>query len=313
MATKIALAQRLLEDFFTGVWFMFFIALKSIARRIRSIEERSKKIQEALGRIETRQLRDLPIADIHGAEFRTYSQWGEDGILQHLFQHIAVSKKIFVEFGVENYTESNTRFLLTNYNWAGLVIDGSAKHIDYIKSDDLYWRFNLKAEHSFITRDNINDLIRRSGIEGPIGLLSIDIDGNDYWVWEAIDVIVPSVLVMEYNSRFGPERAVSVPYNASFVRTSAHPSNIYYGASLAALCLLSKRKGYSFVGCNTAGNNAFFVRSELRPTSLPELTPEQGFVRSQFRESRDSDGMVTALTDAQERAILDQLPVVEVS
>jgi hypothetical protein len=292
---------------------MFFSALKASAGRLRSIEEHCKKIQEALGRIEGRQLRGLPVADIQGAEFRTFSQWGEDGILQHLLRHIAVTKKIFVEFGVENYTESNTRFLLTNDNWAGLVIDGSAKNVDYIKSDDIYWRFNLKAENAFITRENINDLIRRNGIEGEIGLLSVDIDGNDYWVWEAIDVVDPSIVVLEYNARFGPERAVTSPYDAGFIRTTAHHSNIYYGASLAALCLLGKRKGYAFVGCNTAGNNAFFVRSELRPLSLPELKPTEGFVRAQFRETRDETGVLTLLTEAQEAAILNHTPLVEVS
>jgi hypothetical protein len=293
---------------------MFFSALMASLKGLRSIEERCTKIQEALGRIEGRQLSDLPLtADIRKAEFRTFSQWGEDGILQHLLRHIAVSKKVFIEFGVENYTESNTRFLLTNNNWAGLVIDGSKENIDYIKKDDIYWRFNLKVENAFISRENINDLIRRNGIEGEIGLLSIDIDGNDYWVWEAIDVVIPSIVVLEYNARFGPERAVTVPYDASFVRTIAHYSNIYYGASLAALCLLGKRKGYSFIGCNTAGNNAFFVRNELRPPTLSELTSEEGFVKSQFRESRDAHGALAFLTDAQEGSILNECPLVEVS
>jgi hypothetical protein len=291
---------------------MFFSVLKAGVGRLRSIEERCKKIQEALGRIEGRQLADLPAADLAGAEFRTFSQWGEDGILQHLLRHVAVSKRIFVEFGVENYTESNTRFLLLNNNWSGLVIDGSSKNIDFIKSDEIYWRHNLKAEHAFVTRESINDLIRRNGISGEIGLLSIDIDGNDYWVWEAIDVVLPSVVVLEYNARFGPQRAVTVPYDAGFVRSKAHPSTIYWGASLAAFCLLGKRKGYSFVGCNMAGNNAFFVRSELRPPSLPELTPAEGFVRSQFRESRNAHGALTFLTEAQEAAILDKLPLTEV-
>jgi hypothetical protein len=291
---------------------MFVSALRNFARRVQGIEERSKKIQEALGRIEGRQLRDLPAADIQGAEFRAFSQWGEDGILQHLLRHLPVSRKIFVEFGVENYTESNTRFLLTNNNWAGLVIDGSRENVEYIKKDEIYWRYNLKAENAFITKDNINDLIHRNGISGEIGLLSIDIDGNDYWVWEAINAVIPSVVVVEYNSRFGPERAVTVPYDPEFFRTTAHYSNIYYGASLAALCLLGKRKGYSFVGCNTAGNNAFFVRSELRPAMLPEITPAKGFVKLQFRESRDSNGNLSLLTADQESALLETLPLTEV-
>jgi hypothetical protein len=292
---------------------LFLSTLKTFVRRFQTIEERCKKIQEALGRIEARQILNLPASDIQGAEFRVYSQWGEDGILHHLLRHIKVSRNIFVEFGVENYTESNTRFLLMNNNWSGLVIDGSSSHIDFIKNDDIYWRYNLKAEHAFITRENINDLIRRNGISGDIGLLSIDIDGNDYWVWEAIDVILPSVVVVEYNSRFGPNRAVTVPYDAGFLRVGAHHTGLYFGASLAALCLLGKRKGYSFVGCNTAGNDAFFVRTELKPFDLPELTPAEGFVAAQFRQARDAHGGLVFLTAAEEAAILQKLPVVEIN
>jgi hypothetical protein len=287
----------------------FFSRLKAVVAQLNSIEARSKRVQESLGRIEARQLSELPAADIHGSEFRTFSQWGEDGILQHLLRHLPVIPKTFVEFGVENYSEANTRFLLVNDNWSGLVIDGSATNIQSIKQDDIYWRHNLKAEHAFITSENINTLIRTNGISGKIGLLSIDIDGNDYWVWEAIDVVSASIVVIEYNARFGPEKAVTVPYAADFVRSRAHYSNIYYGASLAALCQLGKRKGYDFVGCNLSGNNAFFVHSSLRPAKLPELTPAQGFVPAQFRESRDAKGMLASLTPIEEAAILDNLPL----
>jgi hypothetical protein len=291
---------------------MLVSALKSYKNRIRSIEDRCAKIQEALGRIENRQVQDLAAANLHEAEFRVFSQWGEDGILQYLLRQIKTSRKIFIEFGVENYTESNTRFLLTNDNWAGLVIDGNSSHIDYIRNDEIYWRHNLKAEHAFITRENINDMIRRNGISGEIGLLSIDIDGNDYWVWEAIDVVLPNVVVIEYNSRFGPAKAVTVPYDAGFVWRTAHYSGLYFGASLAALCILGKRKGYSFVGCNTAGNNAFFVRTGLKPPSLPELTPAEGFVAAQFRQSRDAHGKLAFQTEEEEIATLNSLPVIEV-
>ena len=220
---------------------------------------------------------------------------------------------MFVEFGVENYTEANTRFLLVKDNWTGLVIDGSRQNIDYIRRNDISWRFNLKAEQAFITRENINNLIRRSEISGEIGVLSIDIDGNDYWVWEAIDVITPSVVIVEYNHRFGAERAVTIPYSADFQRSKAHYSNIYYGASLAALCTLGRKKGYAFVGCNSAGNNAFFVRSQVKPDFLPEISPANGFVGGRFRESRDSMGNLAFLTEAQEAAILATLPLVEIS
>ena len=116
---------------------------------------------------------------------------------------------------------------------------------------------------STIDRDNINDLISTSGFGSEIGILSIDIDGNDYWVWQAIDCVQPRILILEYNALFGPDAAISVPYDASFVRSRAHYSNLFWGASLEALTRLSKQKGYALVGCNSAGNNAFYIRHDV--------------------------------------------------
>jgi hypothetical protein len=192
------------------------------------------------------------------------------------------------------------------------VIDGSPGNINYIKNDPIYWRHNLKAECAFINKENIDSLFARNGISGEIGLLSVDIDGNDYWVWEAIHSVNPAIVVAEYNARFGPELAVTVPYDPDFVRSKAHYSMIYYGASLKALCLLSEKKGYAFVGCNTAGNNAFFVRRDLMVPSLKELSVADGFVGNQFRESRDRNGALTFLSHDQELALLKDLPLVNV-
>ena len=219
-----------------------FSVLRRYLARIRNIEEQNKRIQEALGRIESRQLQSLEASQFAASEFRVSSQWGEDGILQHLLRHVPISRKVFVEFGVENYTESNTRFLMTNNQWSGLVIDGSVNNIEFIKRDNIYWRHDLKAVQGFITKENINDLLRSNGITGEIGLLSVDIDGNDYWVWDAIDVITPSFVVVEYNSRFGPDRAVTIPYQSDFRRAYAPGRGIYYGASLAALTNVGRKR-----------------------------------------------------------------------
>ena len=129
-----------------------------------------------------------------------------------------------------------------NNNWSGLVIDGDPANVSIIKSDPIYWRHNLKADCAFVTKDNINELLKRNGISGDVGLLSVDVDGNDYWVWKEIDAISPRIVVIEYNSRFGADRAVTVPYDASFVRRRAHHSMIYFGASLRALVNLGKKK-----------------------------------------------------------------------
>ncbi len=247
-------------------------------------------MQEALGRIEQRQCAQC--SDVRQAEFRVFSQWGEDGIIQYLLNRVAIERPVFVEFGVENYTESNTRFLLTNNQWSGLVIDGSAENIDYIRRDPIYWAANLKAEHAFVTKDNINEVLSKNGIVGDIGLLSVDIDGNDYWVWQAIDTISPRIVICEYNSHFGPTAEVTTPYDSGFVRDTAHFSKIYYGASIGALCSLGVRKGYSLVASNSAGNNAFFVRNDLIG-SQPVLSPEQAYRRAQFREYHDEHGELT--------------------
>jgi len=287
-------------------------ALQRKLRQVVALEARLQRVQEALGRIERRQLLARPPGGWRGHEFRVFSQWGEDGLIQHLVHEVPVARRVFVEFGVEDYREANTRFLLVNDGWSGLVMDGSEENVRRIRQDPLFWQHNLKATQAFVTRENIDALLADQGLSGDIGLLSIDIDGVDYWVWEAITAVSPAIVVIEYNARFGAERAVSVPYDAGFVRSKAHHSMIYYGASLRALCLLGKRKGYALVGCNSAGNNAFFVRRDLLPASLPEREPAQAFVAAGFREARDERGALAFLDAAQEAAILRDLPVVEV-
>lgn len=269
---------------------MLFSRILRVCKRFAALPIKIYRIQEALGRIEQRQLAQC--SDFRAAEFRVFSQWGEDGLIQYLLRQVSIDRPIFVEFGVENYTESNTRFLLTNNQWAGLVIDGSAENIDYIRRDQIYWATNLKAEHCFITKENINDLLSRSGIAGDIGLLSIDIDGNDYWIWRAIDTISPRIVICEYNSHFGASAEVTTPYDSAFVRDTAHFSKIYYGASVAALCALAATKGYSLVASNSAGNNIFFVRNDL-VGSLAVLSPAQAYRRAQFREYHDEKGRLT--------------------
>lgn len=266
--------------------------IKNIINSIRTYEERFNKIDLALGRIESRQCESTNSKDILDYEFKVSSQWGEDGIIQYLINNVKIENKIFVEFGVEKYTESNTRFLLQNNNWKGLVIDGSEENIDYIKNDPIYWRYNLKVECAFIDKDNINELISKNGINGDIGLLSVDIDGNDYWVWKAIDCISPRIIICEYNSHFGSENKVSVPYDKSFIRNQKHYSNIYYGASISAFEYLATKKGYSLITSNSSGNNVFFVRNDLLE-NLKVSSSEEAYQVAQFRESRNQEGSLT--------------------
>src|SRR5947209_6795532 len=168
------------------------------------------------------------IASLRNAEFKVFSQFGDDGIIQYLIHRLAPLPDSFVEFGVENYRESNTRFLLLNDNWRGLVLDGDQNCIRQIQNNEIYWRHTLTAKCAWITRDNINELLREAGFSDGIGLLSIDIDGNDYWVWEKLDVVDPAIAIMEYNSIFGADLAIAIPYDSNFARHKAHYSGQFW-------------------------------------------------------------------------------------
>lgn len=233
---------------------------------------------------------------IEDIEFKVFSQWGEDGIIQYLINKLPIQNKFFIEFGVENYRESNTRFLLMNNNWSGLVIDGSDENINFIHRDSIYWKYDLKAIASFITKENINNLISKYIPNQDIGLLSIDIDGNDYWIWEAINCIKPVIVICEYNSIFGNRAKITIPYRNDFFRTKAHFSNLYFGASLTALESLAKKKGYTFFGCTSAGNDAFFIRNDMTNLLKSEID-KASYVYSKARESRDENGNLTFLQD----------------
>lgn len=272
---------------------------------------RLNNIQESLGRIESKLNAAQSAGNPKDHEFKVYSQWGEDGIIDHLLSRISVTSRTFVEFGVENYTEANTLFLLKHRYWRGLVIDGSLENIATIKRSTEYWRHDLRAEASFITRDNINDIITRNGLRGELGLLSVDIDGNDYWVWEAIACVNPCIVVAEYNSLFGPTAKLSTPYQADFVRSHADSTNMYYGASIAALNHLAEGRGYSLVAGNSAGNNVFFVRNDLIGT-LKKLTPQEAYVQAGFREAHTADGEVLHLIFTERQVAIASKPLVDV-
>jgi hypothetical protein len=277
-------------------------------------ERRLEQLQAAIGRLEAQQLgAGAPAGGPLAAhEFRAFSQWVEDGISQWLVREVEVGPKVFVEFGVEDYREANTRFLAERDNWTGLVMDGSQENIERVRRSEICWRQNLRAVAAFITCDNVNQLISGHGISGEIGLLSIDIDGNDYWVWKALDVVRPVIAVAEYNHRFGDELAVTIPYDAQFRRGGRYPI-YYFGASLKALCLLGARKGYAFVGCNSHGVNAFFVRRDRLPGGVREMTVAEGYVAGGTTETSDELGLYVPASPERERLDLMRLPLVAVS
>lgn len=274
---------------------------------------RMENLYLQMGKLHVDRVRRLPPnAPLAEAEFRAFSQFGEDGIIQFLIHHVPIpaSSRSFIEFGVEQYTECNTRFLLQNDNWSGLVIDANRDQVESIRRELIARLFDLTALYSFITRDNINELFTQGGMSGDIGLLSVDIDGNDYWVWEAVTVVSPRIVVCEYNSIFGIA-PVTIPYDPNFMYRRAHPSSLYAGTSLGALCHLAKKKGYRFVGSSSQGLNAFFVREDVAG-ALPSLTAAQGYVESRMRTSTDAMGNPTYLRGKARFEAIKDMPVIDV-
>jgi hypothetical protein len=287
---------------------------RAIAKRLRAVFGCDSDLHERNILLQAKFLSDQrrkgKIAHLRDAEFRVFSQWGEDGIIDWLISRIPEINKSFLEFGVQNYRESNTRYLLMAQNWRGLVMDGSMAHIEDIRSQDIYWRHELQAKCAFIDRDNINDLIAESGLKGEIGLMSIDIDGNDYWIWQAIEVVSPAIVVCEYNAVLGDILPLTIPYAADFYRTRFHHSNLYFGASIRALVQLGESKGYVFVGTTSTGCNAFFVRRDHASLITSEL---DGIVAypSSVREARDAKGRLTFVGGEARQKVIGHLSFVE--
>lgn len=248
----------------------------------------------ALGSLLSNQQNLLNFNKVNDYEFKIFSQWGDDGIIQYLIKNIKIENEVFIEFGVEDYSESNTRFLMMNNNWGGYILDSSKTALERLKKRDFFWKYDLRVKEAFITKNNINKLISDSGLQN-IGILSIDIDGNDFYILEEINFekINPSILILEYNAVFGNERSISVPYNEDFYRTSAHYSNLFFGASLPALKYLANLKGYALVTCTKSGNNAYFVRRDLLNDKVKELSLDEAFILSKFRESRNIEGKLS--------------------
>ncbi|RTY92276.1 hypothetical protein [Flavobacterium sp. GT3R68] len=247
-----------------------------------------KNVKVNLGHIQSHlNLQKTKISKLSEVEFQVFSQFGDDGIIQWLINYLDIENKTFVEFGVEKYIESNTRFLLFNDKWDGLVIDGDENNVNYIKNDAVSYFFNLHSINSFITKDNINELIKSRNFDKELGLLSIDIDGNDYWIWNALENINPVIVISEYNAEFGLN-PWTIPYKEDFVWDKSNGMH-YWGTSLCSLCDLAEQKGYSFIGCNSQGNNAYFIRND-KMKDLKKLSCEEGFLKAKFSLNRKPNG-----------------------
>lgn len=251
-------------------------------------------------------------APLNQHELSVYSQNGEDGILLYLFALVGVQTRRFVEFGIGNGRQCNTANLALNFGWSGLLMEADRQQAAAAQA---FYQQQLGPGQTAVqiiparvTAENINDLLTKylaaHPINSDIDLLSIDIDGNDYWVWQAIHVVQPVVVVIEYNPTFGREAALTIPYDPTFNRFTSHPTGFYHGASLAALARCGQKKGYVLVGCDSSGTNAFLVRQDKAAGKITAIPPAEAYFPGYYR----------SLTLSQEAqfAHIAHLPLVEV-
>jgi hypothetical protein len=216
-----------------------------------------------------------PLPSFAEVGFRAFSQYDEDGILLYLLALAGHGGRRCVEIGCGNGIESNTANLVVNHNWNGLMVDGNPSAIDqargFFSSHPDVFIYPPKCLCSWVTAENVNSLLVDSGFAGPIDVLSLDIDGIDLWVWKALTVAQPRVVVVEYNTHWRAGESFAVRYDPQFVGDFERG---YVGASLSAFVKVGRERGYRLVGCNRHQFNAFFVRGGVAEAALPEVSEE---------------------------------------
>jgi hypothetical protein len=255
------LAQPLLDE----------IRLASENRPIDN-EAAAQKVLMGQYRLLASQGRDR-LPGIRDVGFRKYSQFEEDGILLYIFSLVPPINRKCVEICAGEGRECNTANLIINHGWWGYLFDGDEENVKagtqfFAKNKDTFL-YRPRFTRAWITAENVNSVIEESGVRGPIDLLSLDIDGMDYWVWKAISAIDPRVVVCETHNPIPPDKALTVPYDPQFVSASEN----YRGASLAAMCKLGREKGYRLVGTHRFGFNAFFMKNGVGEEYFPEVDP----------------------------------------
>lgn len=238
------------------------------------------------------------IIDINDVEIKIFSQNGEDGIIDYLLHSLAIKKPKFVEIGVGDYSESNTRFVHETRSCKGLIIDCIHEFEKKVKKNTKLWKGNLAILQKKVSPENILTVLKKTNFYKKIDLFSIDIDGLDYWVLNKMPKNFCKIAIIEFNPYFGYKHAISVPNIKNFNRKKYHYSNLCFGMSLKAAIDLMNKKNFYFIGTNLMRNNAFFIQKKLiKKISVKKIFSKnlEKFTDANFRESRNKKGELNYL------------------
>lgn len=256
------------------------------------------------------------IKNLNNLDFKIFSQNGEDGIIDFLLYSLNIEKPKFVEIGVGDYNEANTRFLFETRNSKGLIIDCINHFEEKVKKNINDWKNDITILQEFINDTNIIQVLEKFNFNQNIDLFSLDVDGIDYWILNKLPPKFSKIAILEFNANFGPDIEVTVPNIHQFNRTDYHYSNLCFGASLKALINLMKSKGFVFVGTNNTCVNAFFVEEgeiEKIKLNLPDTNNLKKYTASCIRESRSINGKLSYLSGINKLKSIYECEVIDLS
>ena len=238
------------------------------------------------------------ISDLTEVENKIFSQNGEDGIIAYLIDRLKLNTKNFVEIGVGNYRESNTRFLYNSYHPKGLIIDCINDMEKKVKPFVNLWKGDLRICNKKINSDNILKTLGKE-CDYEIDLFSLDIDSIDYWIIKKLKKNISKIFIAEYNPVFGPKLEITVPDIPGFERRKYHHSSLCYGMSLKALINLMDKKNYYFIGTNLQKINAFFISKDFNKKKFFKKIKTKdlhNYTNSNIRDSRDKKNNLNYLS-----------------
>jgi len=256
------------------------------------------------------------IKNLSDADYKVFSQTGEDGIIDYLLYSLNIKVPKFVEIGVGDYRESNTRYIFQKNCSKGLIVDKNKNLEKKVSKIVKLWKGDLTIIETAVTSENILHILNSNDFDNNLDVFSLDVDGIDYWILEVLPEKLSKIVVLEYNPTFGPNLEVTIPNLKYFDRKKYHYSCLCWGASLKALIKLMNQRKYVFVGSNIACFNAFFVlESEVEKLNLnlPDKNDLTKYTTSYIRESRSIENKLNYLSGKQKLKEIENCEVIDLS